>query len=185
MELENKSSGVAKAGLTTGIIGTALGVLDGMGGILGPRNTQTYTCNEDHLVNRYELSYEQKIAQLETQVALKDAEITSSQKTQQLYDYVDQRFNTIEKQLNNQAVQNQANADSFQMVSERMTNMNNALTGQIAAEAHERRCSDNTLVTYMNASFYPKQVADVTTGTTTTAQVLYNPLPAETCNCNY
>lgn len=32
-----------------------------------------------------------------------------------------------------------------------------------------------------NATFYPKMVADVTTGTTTTAQMLYNPLPS--CGC--
>ena len=42
----------------------------------------------------------------------------------------------------------------------------------------ERRCcGDNSIVTYANATFYPKQVADVTTGTGTTAQTLYNPLP--------
>lgn len=42
-----------------------------------------------------------------------------------------------------------------------------------------------TSVNYMNATFYPKQVADVTTGTTTTAQTLYNPLPVTgNCNCD-
>ena len=34
-EHEHKSSGIAKAGLTTGIIGTALGALNSMGGTLG------------------------------------------------------------------------------------------------------------------------------------------------------
>lgn len=186
MELETThSSGVAKAGLTTGIIGTALSVLGAVGnGVLGASavNAAQSSCSEDHLINRYELGYEQKVAQLETQLALKDAEINSSNKTQQLYNYVDQRFNAIETQLSNQAVQNQANADSFSMVTERMNNLNNSLVSQIAAEAHERRCCDNTLVSYMNATFYPKMVADVTTGTSTTAQVVYNPLPSEVFN---
>ena len=44
-------------------------------------------------------------------------------------------------------------------------------------EAERRCCADNSIVTYANATFYPKMVADVTTGTTTTAQTLYNPLP--------
>lgn len=48
-------------------------------------------------------------------------------------------------------------------------------------EAERRCCGDNSIVTYANATFYPKQVADVTTGTATTAQTLYNPLPK--CGC--
>ena len=42
-------------------------------------------------------------------------------------------------------------------------------------------------MTYANATFYAKQVADVTTGTGTTAQTLYNPLPkcgSGCCNGN-
>lgn len=48
-------------------------------------------------------------------------------------------------------------------------------------EAERRCCGDNSIVTYANATFYPKQVADVTTGTANTAQTLYNPLPK--CGC--
>ena len=51
------------------------------------------------------------------------------------------------------------------------------LLKEIQIEAERRCCGDNSIVTYVNATFYPKQVADVTTGTTTTAQTLYNPLP--------
>jgi hypothetical protein len=48
----------------------------------------------------------------------------------------------------------------------------------------ERRCcGDNSIVSYANATFYPKMVADVTVGTTTTAQTLYNPLPQCGCGC--
>ena len=47
----------------------------------------------------------------------------------------------------------------------------------VAQEAERRCCGDNSIVTYANATFYPKMVADITTGTGTTAQTLYNPLP--------
>ena len=70
------------------------------------------------------------------------------------------------------------------MVSERMGYLNNELKCDIAMERKERKCVDNAIVNYVNATFYPKMVADVTTGTATTAQKLYNPLPAETCGCD-
>lgn len=41
----------------------------------------------------------------------------------------------------------------------------------------------DVVIPYVNATFYPKQIADVTTGTTTTAQSLYNPLPKCGCGC--
>lgn len=50
----------------------------------------------------------------------------------------------------------------------------------IAIEADKRCCGDNSIVTYSNATFYPKQVANVTVGTTSVPQPTYNPLP----NCN-
>lgn len=52
----------------------------------------------------------------------------------------------------------------------------NAANSAIAMEAECRSCADNTIVNYVNATFYPKQVADVTTDTTTTASSTYNPL---------
>lgn len=49
----------------------------------------------------------------------------------------------------------------------------------VALEAERRCCADNKIVSYVNGNFYPVSVADVTTGTTTTARTTYNPL----CNC--
>ena len=53
----------------------------------------------------------------------------------------------------------------------------------LCREIGDRKCADNAIVNYVNATFYPKMVADVTTGTTTTAQTIYNPLPVENCCC--
>lgn len=49
----------------------------------------------------------------------------------------------------------------------------------INLEAERRCCADNKIVNYTNNTFYPVSVADVTTGTTTTARTVYNPL----CGC--
>lgn len=53
----------------------------------------------------------------------------------------------------------------------------------LECERKERRCNDDILVNYINSTFYAKLAANVTTGTTTTAQPLYNPLPACSCDC--
>lgn len=54
----------------------------------------------------------------------------------------------------------------------------------IKIEADKRCCGDNSIVTYSNATFYPKQVANVTTGTTSVPQPTYNPLPKCGCCCD-
>jgi hypothetical protein len=180
--MEYASKGVANAGLTTGIIGTALGALNnGMfGGILGNGN---FNCCENTPVTRYELGQEQKISELQSQIALRDANTYNDQKTLELYRYIDAQLANISSQLSAQAVQNQSTKDSFQIMQERLDCAKHELHSAINAECKERKCADNTIVTYANATFYPKMVADVTVGTATTAQTLYNPLPVSSCGC--
>lgn len=189
MNIQNHSSGVAKAGLATGIVGSTLGALNMVGsgaGLLSglTRGAGVNCCNEDHLVTRYEASKDARIAELETQISLRDADKYTDQKMLEMYKYVDSRLRDVEGQIAQQAVINQKSADSFQIVSERMDCCCKDLQSKIQSEAHERRCADNAIVNYANATFYPKMVADVTTGTTTTAQTTYNPLPMSNCNCN-
>lgn len=57
----------------------------------------------------------------------------------------------------------------------------NAQAG-IALEAERRCCADNKIVNYVNGTFYPISVADVTTGTTVTQRSTYNPL-CSCCSC--
>ena len=129
-------------------------------------------CSEDHLVDRYTMSLEQKISEQNSMLALRDANLYQDQKTLELYRYIDGKLNEINGVLGAQAVQNQATKDSFQLLQERLE-----------CECKARSCADNAIVNYANATFYPKMVADVTTGTTTTAQALYNPLPVASCGC--
>ena len=51
----------------------------------------------------------------------------------------------------------------------------------IALEAERRACNDGKIVNYVNSTFYPKYIADVTTGSGTTQQTLFNPLCTPNC----
>lgn len=189
MEYENKyaSKGVAGAGLGTGIAGLSLGVLNAMGnggllnGVLGG-NCRT-ACPDGIPVNRYEAEQSARIAQLETQVALRDANTYSDQKMAAMNDRYNDRFTTIERRLAESAVIQQKTEDSILMVNERIDCVRDKIMAALCRETDERKCADNAMVNYMNATFYPKMVADVTTGTTTTAQTVYNPLPIQCGKC--
>jgi hypothetical protein len=195
LEMEHESNkfasrGQGNAGVALGSVGTALGGLSllgglgGLGGLFGgPRG-----CKDDHLVDRYELGQVQalqnkdmEIARLNTEIKLRDSNIYTDQKSLELYKYVDSRFREFEAAIAQQAVVNQATKDSVSIVQERLDCAKHDLGDAIVRECEARRCADNTIVNYANATFYPKMVADVTTGTTTTAQTVYNPLPI--CGC--
>ena len=165
MEVRYATNGKANAGLATGIIGTALGAINSMGGngllggLFGGNGGVVY----DNAVNRFELCQEQRIAELETEVKLRDANIYTDSKMLDMYKYFDGEIKDIRNNLCAQAVFNQRTEDRLKL------------------EAERRSCADNAIVSYVNATFYPKQVADVTVGTEMTAQLLYNPL--RNCDC--
>lgn len=103
----------AKANTGLALSGTSLG-LSLLGGGLswllgGNRMMNGGCCNEDHLINRYELQKEQKIASLETENTLLKSNIYTDQKSIELYRYVDGKFNTLEQAINQQAVYNATN----------------------------------------------------------------------------
>ena len=108
--MEFASKGVAGAGLGTGIAGLSLGVLNAMGnggllnGVLGGN-----CCHENMPVNRYELAQEQKIAELQSQVALRDANTYNDQKLLELYKYVDGKLDGVNAAICQQNVYNATN----------------------------------------------------------------------------
>ena len=102
---EFASKGVAGSGLGLGIAGTALGVLNGgLGNLLGGYNN--VVCSENMMVNRYELGQENKIAKLESEIALRDANIYNDQKMLEMYKYFDGEVKRIDRTLCEQAVYN-------------------------------------------------------------------------------
>lgn len=112
MEMENKyaSKGVANAGLTTGIIGTALGLLNGngLGGILGGNN------------NGYCL---EQVMKRDAEIAELKAEKYSDKVGLELYRYVDGRFREFEGRFEQQVAYNATNTATIGC----LTNQLNAL----------------------------------------------------------
>lgn len=98
------NKGVAGAGLGLGIAGTALGLLagglngiGGFGGNCAPENTP---------VNRYEAAKDSRIAELETEIKLRDANTFTMSEMGKLREYVDRRFERVEHELCDQKVYN-------------------------------------------------------------------------------
>lgn len=122
MEYENKyaSKGVAGTGLGLGIAGTALGLLAGNNGGLNLFGNNC-GCGDGATVNRYELSQSARIAELETEVKLRDSNIYTDAKILDLYKYIDGKVSNIEAQICQQNVYNATNTATI-----------NCMAGQIA-----------------------------------------------------
>lgn len=114
MEYENKyaSKGVAGTGLGLGIAGTALGLMAGGlngGGLNLFGGNCNANCSENNLINRYEANQAARIAELETEVKLRDANTYTDSKLLEVYKYFDGRINCVEGQLADQRVYNATN----------------------------------------------------------------------------
>lgn len=110
--MEYGSRAVSGAGLGLGIAGTALGVLNGglgniLGGIGGWNNGGC--CTENMPVNRYDAAKDARIAALETEVKLRDANTFTMGEMGKLRDYVDGKFARVDAALCQQAVHNATN----------------------------------------------------------------------------
>ena len=128
MEVEKDNTrGIATGGLTTGIIGTALGAMNS--GILpGLFGGNGYNCGNscaNQMVNRYEASQAARIAELETEVKLRDANVYTMTEMGKLRDYVDRRFEGVNAAINTQAVINAQVAANLSC----LTNTVNTLSG--------------------------------------------------------
>lgn len=177
---EFASKGVAGSGLGLGIAGTALGLMNGgLGGLLGGWGCNA--CGHSAPVNRYELGQESTIAKLQSDIALRDANIYNDQKLLELYKYFDGEIKDIREVAAAQAVTNAKIESTFAVLGEKLSAQRNEFMCALNREKDERCCADNAIVNYVNATFYPKLTADITTGTTTTAQAVYNPIP--NCGC--
>ena len=207
--MEYASKGLAGTALGFGIGGAALGLANGgLGNLLGGLNQnkrseaadvaaavtpamtvaamlaarqQEPTCSENMPVTRYDLEREQKLAAKDSEIALLKANTYNDGKMLEVYGYIDGQLKDIRDTLCKQAVHNQRTEDSFALVKQDVESVRKEALDAVKMEAERRCCGDNSIVTYVNATFYPKQIADVTTGTATTAQTLYDPLPK--CGC--
>lgn len=167
------SKGQVDLNTVLGSLGTAsfLGVGGGgcRGGILG--NILGGGC--DNGANRFEMAMMNELAAKDSRIALLEANIYGDQKILEVYKYFDGELKDVRGELARQAVINEATKGSLM-----------AVQSNVEREAERRSCADNAIINYVNATFYPKMVADVTVGTENTAQALYNPLPICNCGCN-
>lgn len=138
MEYENKygSRGATGAALGLGIAGTALGVLNnggGLGGLLGGncRNNGTdaaitaaalmsagnsHNCCTAPAYTRYDAEKDARIAQLETEVKLRDANTYTLGEVGKLRDYMEGRLGAIEHELCDQRTYNAVNTTTISCI---------------------------------------------------------------------
>ena len=128
IEKDYASKGVAGAGLGLGIAGTALSLLQngGLGNLLGGCATGWNAgCNGQVAVNRYEAQQAARIAELETEVKLRDANTYTLGEMNKMRNYVDEKFSAINAQLCQQSVVNAQTAANLAC----MQNTLNVLSG--------------------------------------------------------
>ena len=180
------SKGVAGSALGLGIAGTALALLNG-NGLFGWGKAR----NEDMYLERKEC---QDYVDLTKEFY--------AGRIQSIRDSADVFYN-MESKLNSAAFRlYKSQRDNYDILADRIAKLEtkasitdavepwrdqviqmkiNSVAGLVDLEAQKRSCSDNILVNYMNSTFYPKSIADVTVGTTTTKEQVYNPL--KQCGC--
>lgn len=118
MEYENKWDGskFASKGVGGTALGLAIGALGvealggGFGGILGGGKS----C--EHQYSRYDAGKDARIAELETEVKLRDANTFTMGEMGKLRDYVDGRFAAVEQELCGQRVYNATNTAAISCI---------------------------------------------------------------------
>lgn len=97
---EFASKGVANAGLTTGIIGTTLGVLNGgLNNILGNgMYNNCGNCSDNTLVTRYENGLTQEISAKDGEIALLKSNIYTDQKIADVFERLNTRLVAMDKE---------------------------------------------------------------------------------------
>lgn len=109
MEVERNDSYRGIAGTGLGLGAAALGLVVAQSGVLGsilnPGATAAQS-GDNAPVNRYELSQAARIAALETEVKLRDANTYTIGEIGKLRDYVDARLDGVNAQIGTQAVVN-------------------------------------------------------------------------------
>lgn len=151
------------------------GIAEMVGMLAGTMMANGGGCRGHDAVTRHELEQEKELALKDSEIALLRSEKFTDAKILEASNVLLGRIQGIEARLGAIDVQNQATQDAIVQVK-------SDLCLRIANEAEKRACGDNALANYANATFYPKMVAAVTTGTETTAQSTYNPV--QSCECN-
>lgn len=152
----------------------------GNGGWMGNRGGygNTVVVSEgDHLVTRFEMEQENKLAAKDSEIALLKSNIYTDQKITDAYKELRGMITGLQDFAARQSVQNQAFMDSF-------TDVRKDIDYKVQLEAERRACADCKIVNYANSTFTPRLITDYTAGTTSAVAQVYNPLACGTgCGC--
>ncbi len=127
----------------------------------------------DHLVTRFEMEQEQKLAAKDSEIALLKSNIYTDQKITDAYKELRGMITGLQDFAARQSVQNQAFADSF-------SDVRKDIDYKVQLEAERRQCADCKIVNYVNSTFAPRLITDYGAGTTSAVAQVYNPLG---CGC--
>ena len=161
--MEYASNGKANAGLTTGIIGTALagllwanGGVGGLGGILGgaPRTNGT-AC--------YSQSYDGKIGQLESEIAFLRSENYADKVANEVYKSLDSKISANLEKLygfvidldKRTALNAQGLAYENQITNQKIDCCCDKANMQIAFNRQLSELADASIISYVNSNFVP------------------------------
>ena len=130
MEQENKYGSKAVGGNALGLsIGAVAAELLGgnLGNILGGwgvNNCNGYAmCSDNMPINRYEASQSARIAELETEVKLRDANTYTDSKLNDFRNYVDRKFDRVEHELCEQKVFNATTISNVGCISQQVAQL--------------------------------------------------------------
>ena len=134
-------------GLSIGALGTQLlnGNLNGLlGGLLGNGNNNAATemamaamlagaantgrgCGDHHGYDRYDAGKDARIAELETEVKLRDANTYTMGEVNKVRDYVERRFDKVEHELAEQRVYNATTTAAVSCMGQQINGIQNVL----------------------------------------------------------
>lgn len=146
--MEYASKAVGTAGLTTGIIGTALGALGGGASMLLNnsigKSGNASTCSEDHYVTRYELDMQNRLMEKDREIAILTSEQNTEIKIADVFEKIMTRVNQNQRdQADWNAAQSVANA---QMSAAIATNANSIASLQNCCNQITKLVVPNTAV---------------------------------------
>ena len=121
---EFASKGVGAAGLTTGIIGSAGAALTLLPNLFSGVTRNACCDSENMPVSRYELGQESKIADLQSQIALRDANTYNDQKLLEVYKYFDGKLEGVNARLCDQAVWNATQTATIGCIAQQVAALN-------------------------------------------------------------
>lgn len=130
----------------------------------------------DHLVSRYEMEQEQKLAAKDSEIALLKSNIYTDQKITDTYRELRGLISNLQDFAAKQSIQNQAFIDSF-------ADVRKDIDYKVNLEAERRECADCKIVNYVNSTFAPRLITAYSAGTASAVAQVYNPLACGQCCC--